>query len=83
VEVFFFAKGARNCSIVGAAFCRGLEELDIVRFIERLKKGVWGFALVVCAQELQIQAPASLAASLEEARGNWFILGGGYTLRNK
>lgn len=70
MELFFFAKGALNCSIVGAAFCCGLEELDIVRFVDWLKKGVCGFDRADFVQELQTQNPASLAASLEEILGN-------------
>ncbi len=31
VEAFLFLKGARNCSIVGATFCRGFELLEILR----------------------------------------------------
>ena len=55
---FFFAKGARNCSIVGAAFCCGLEVFEIVLLTEGLKKE--GFRRLLFEQELQIHVVASL-----------------------
>lgn len=80
VDVFFFAKGARNCSIVGATFCLGFEVSWMLLFSEGLKKGVRPIFCVELAQLEHTQAP-SLRTSTENRRGKEFIVCG-CSLRN-
>jgi hypothetical protein len=69
VDVFFFANGARNCSIVGATFCRGFEVSWIYLLKDGLKKGGLG---VDFAQLEHIQAP-SLRERPRIRRGKVFM----------
>lgn len=73
VVVFFFANGARSCSIVGATFWRGLEVSWIERRREGLKKGVEGFEIPF-AQEEHIQG-AFLRLAPDKRRVNVFMIG--------
>jgi len=75
VVLFFFWKGARNCSIVGTAFCLGFEDSEICRLIEGLKNGVEDLCRVDFAHDEHIQA-ASLRAKPDNKRGKEFIVSG-------
>jgi len=74
--LFFFWKGARNCSIVGTAFCLGFEDSERCRLIDGLKNGVEGRCRVVFAHDEHTQA-ASLRPKPDNKRGKEFIVSGG------
>ena len=70
--LFFFWKGARNCSIVGAAFCLGLDDSEMFRLIEGLKKVVEGLCRLDFAHDEHSQA-AFLRPKPDTKRGKFFI----------
>lgn len=72
MEVFFFAKGARSCSIVGAAFCLGINLFETYLLGEALKLGV-AWRRIAFAHEEHVQA-AFLLARLKKDRGKTFML---------
>ena len=79
--LFFFWKGARNCSIVGTAFCLGFEDSEICRLIAGLKKGVEDLCRVAFAHDEHTQT-AFLRPKPDNKRGKESIAagvsGGGY-----
>lgn len=71
--LFFLWNGARNSSIVGAAFCLGFEDSEICRLIEGLKNAIEDLCRFAFAHDEHTQA-ASLQPSRDSKLGNLFIV---------
>lgn len=74
VVLFLSLKGARNCSMVGAAFCLVFELSEMDLLVEGLKEGVDGFRRVAFVAHGEHTQAVSFRANWPHNRGMPFIV---------